>query len=293
MSSGGGFPGEFASALCIQNAALTQNEKTLVLASLSNTQSFQSVSAQMRRLFGPCGYESRQDFLVAADMDSVCEGEDFEAWIACRKAKRAEKAAQGSGERGSRETNRGVEIGNLLGNRETNRGVARRRRLSQGSREPSWDGRARNSINRRAAQSNRCFTRNSEYHFAPPCPQKEARYGGAPSPYRQRKKPPSKPYSSIAMQTPVEVGSPKKLAPVGPARSHENSFSTSLELGGQFAATQSDSVVALDTGATANLACRKWLVANGYWSDNRNLFLERKALPRQRPPSLGMAKLAR
>ena len=106
--------------------------------------------------------------------------------------------------------------------------------------------------------------RVSEYHYSPHCPQKENRCGGAPSTQRQGKKPPNWPYSPIATGTPVEVRSPPKLAPAGPAPG-ENSFPTTLELGGHFAATQSESVVALDTGATANLVCYKW-------SGNRNSF---------------------
>ena len=51
-----GFPDEFVSVLCIQSAALSENEKTSVLASLHKTPAFPAVSAQMRRLFGPCSY---------------------------------------------------------------------------------------------------------------------------------------------------------------------------------------------------------------------------------------------
>ena len=49
----------------------------------------------MRRLFGPRGYVSRQDVSVAQDMDTASEEEDFEAWLAYRKAKRA---TRGNGE---------------------------------------------------------------------------------------------------------------------------------------------------------------------------------------------------
>ena len=80
MIIGSGFPDEFVAVLRMQNAAPTKNEKTLVLASVGNTLAFQSVSAQMRRFLG----SSRQDVLVAADMDTVPEAEDFEAWMAYR-----------------------------------------------------------------------------------------------------------------------------------------------------------------------------------------------------------------
>ena len=72
-----GAPDEFAPALCMQNNALSKNERTWVLASLHNTLAFPDVSAQMRRLFGPRGYASRQDALVAAEMDMASEEADF------------------------------------------------------------------------------------------------------------------------------------------------------------------------------------------------------------------------
>ena len=157
-------------------------------------------------------------------MDTASEAEDFDAWMAYRKAKRAKKGAQGSGEHGSREKNK-----------------------------PSGEGRTKHVPNRRTRVRNRCYARNRKYRNAPQCPQTENRHGG------KGKNPPRKPYSSIAKESPNEVGSPGKSAPLGPARSHEKSFPRTPELGGQFVVTQSDSVVVLNTGATANLVCCKWL----------------------------------
>ena len=57
-----GFPDEFVSVLCIQSAALSENEKTSALASLHRTPAFLAVSAQKRRLFGPCGYAPAKMF---------------------------------------------------------------------------------------------------------------------------------------------------------------------------------------------------------------------------------------
>ena len=54
---------------------------------------------------GPCGYASRQDVLVAADMDTVSERADFEAWAACRKAEKAKKDALSNGAHGGRGKN--------------------------------------------------------------------------------------------------------------------------------------------------------------------------------------------
>ena len=57
----------------------------------------------MRRLSGLCGYASRQDVLLAAEMDTASEVGDFGVWVAYRKAKRANKDALRSGDNGSRD----------------------------------------------------------------------------------------------------------------------------------------------------------------------------------------------
>ena len=169
---------------------------------------------------------------MAQDLDTVSGEEDFEAWMAYRKAKRAKK-----------------EGGN------------------QGKREKSFGGeRTKNPINRRTGGRNRCYTCNSEYFYAPQCPQKENWYSGTPSPLRTNEKPPNKPYSSIAMKSPVEVGSAQKLASLGPERKQEQSFSTTIKLGAQLAVSPSESVVILGTRATANSVCYRWL-------ENHNVFL--------------------
>ena len=72
----------------------------MVLASLGNTLASPQVSAQMRRLFAAYGCASRQDVLVAQDMDTAFEEEDFEVWVASVKAKRAKKDGGGPGNRG-------------------------------------------------------------------------------------------------------------------------------------------------------------------------------------------------
>ena len=73
MLLGIGVPDEFVSVLRMQNAALPKNGKTFALASFRDALAFPEASAQMRRLFGPRGYASRRDVLVAADMDTVSE----------------------------------------------------------------------------------------------------------------------------------------------------------------------------------------------------------------------------
>ena len=102
MLMGSGPPDEFVSVFCMRNAALSKNEKTLVLASPHNTLATPEASAQMRRLRGPRGYTSRQDVLAAADMDTVSEEEDFEARAAYREATRARREGKGGGDNGKR-----------------------------------------------------------------------------------------------------------------------------------------------------------------------------------------------
>ena len=148
---------------------------------------------------------------------------------------------------------------------------------AQEKRKPADEVRTTDGVNRRTGERNRRYTCNSEYHYAPQCPQKENRYDGAPSPLRQVKRASSAPYS-ISMGAPLTVGPSDKSVPGGPERSHGKSFPTTLEIGGQFAISNSDSVVLLDTGATANLVCFKWL-------ENRKIFLRKMGFPREFPYS--------
>ena len=156
MVVGSGFPDAFVPAQCMQNAALTKNEKTLVSAISGNALAFPQASAQMPRMFGPCGYASRRDLLVAQDMDTVSEEEDCEAWMAYRKARQAKT---GGGDQGNRD-----------------------------NRAKTESGRTENPISRRTGRRNRCYTCNSEYHCAPQCPQKENRYSGAFPPLKTSEK---------------------------------------------------------------------------------------------------------
>ena len=60
-------------------------------------------------------------------------------------------------------------------------------------------------------------------------------------------------------------------------RPYERSFSTNLETGGRFANVRDDSVVVLDTGATANSVCFKWL-------GNHNSYLRKLGSQKVAPP---------
>ena len=81
---GGGFPGEFVSTLCMQDAALSKNKKSLALATILFSLAFPEVACRMRRFFGLRGDAARQDALWAADSDTVSEEEDVATRITFR-----------------------------------------------------------------------------------------------------------------------------------------------------------------------------------------------------------------
>ena len=114
-----------------------------------------------------------------------------------------------------------------------------------------------NGFDRRTGERNRCYACKSEEFYEPQRPQKENRYGGSPQSCRNAKYSPSRHYCSIAAEPPPAVWPSGKSGSGGPGRLREQSFSTTLGIGGQFAVAQADGVVALDTGATANLVCFK------------------------------------
>ena len=202
MPMGTGFPDEFASVLCIQNANLTKSERQLVMSGLSSSLDFGSVSAHMRRLFGNVGSAQNQDALVTPDFDTASDEENFEAWLAYRKAQKAKR-------------NSGAGSGRPSGS-------------------SSGKGKVKNSPNFRTGETNRRFICNSEYHYAPQRPRK----GGKPSSTlptnSTKKKQPKKPYSSIALESPADGESDHTENDTGNAYTTENSFSTTLDLGGAF-----------------------------------------------------------
>ena len=168
MVMGFGYRDEFAAVLCMQHAGQTKDEKIMALARFGNTLASPQAPPHVRRPFGPCGYATRQDVVGPQGMGAASEKEDFEAWAAYRKAKRVKKEGGGQGKRD----------------------------------KTSGRERTENPMNRRTGQRDRFHKCNSEYHYAPQCPQKENRYSGAPSPVRNSKEPPNKPYPSIAMEVP-------------------------------------------------------------------------------------------
>lgn len=68
---GGGVPDAFASVLCLQNANLPCQEKSLVLASTHGNWATTDIARQMRRRSGPQGTSGKQDTLFG---DHDCPG---------------------------------------------------------------------------------------------------------------------------------------------------------------------------------------------------------------------------
>ena len=80
-------------------------------------------------------------------------------------------------------------------------------------------------------------------------------------------------FSSIAMDPVPLKGEESSPAVMQSEGRTEQSFSTSLDSGCQLVCMRNYSVVALDTGATANLVCFRWL-------SRHNSLLEQQGLPR-------------
>ena len=156
----GGFPEGFVSILFAHNASLPENGKSSVLASIRSTLAFAAAARQMRRLFGSCGSAARQDVLIAAGAD-LFSGEESEhaAWLARRKAKKGKGEAKG------------------------------------GDTYRTSDGRILNGFNLRTQERNRCFTCNSEFHFASQCSRKVDRGEGSTPSTQECTMPSRPPYS--------------------------------------------------------------------------------------------------
>ena len=206
---------------------------------------FPLLAKQMRQISQPVGGVQKEDILnISADAGRT-DDEDlsYEAWVAFRKAARS-----------SKDSTQGM----------------RPRPKSKGGKP---DGQVRNGFNRRTGERNRCYGCGSEFHLLPKCPKRASSSPANPSPSPPAIYVPRPSFSSFAMDPvpPVCSGSPP---PEKKAGGHsEQSFSTSLDSGCLLVCTRDDSVVVLDTGATANLACFRWL-------SRHNSLLERKGLPR-------------
>ena len=88
MEMGAGFPDQFISIACMDNALLSRCEQSLDTASCRNSLRFEGASATMRGLFGSRGGGSRKDALITEDaMKSHASDEGLGVLAAYRKAK--------------------------------------------------------------------------------------------------------------------------------------------------------------------------------------------------------------
>ena len=128
-------------------------------------------------------------------------------------------------------------------------------------------GQTLNGFSRKTGLRNRRYRRDSEYHHAPRCPWRDTPRGGGGSLSQGRDRSYRPPYSSISMETPVF---PHKAESAGETETGD----ATADAGDVFMAPQADSMVALDTGAAANLVCLSWLARH-------NRSLERREIPRE------------
>ena len=229
----------------MRNALLSQNGKTLAMAAVQGSLDYPFLAKQMRQILHPVGGAHKEDVLnISADAGGA-EDEDlsYEAWIGFRKAGRSRK--------------------------DPPRGMRPRPR-SKGSKP---DEQVRNGFNRRTGERNRRCCCGGEYHLLPKCPKRTNAPPANPSPSPPRNYVPRSSFSSIAMDPASFVCSESSPPEARVEGCTEQSFSTSLDPGCQLVCMRDDSVVVLDTGATANLACFRWL-------SRRNSLLEQKGFPR-------------
>ena len=250
IQTGFRFPDSFISVLCMGNALLTSHQKTLVVASVQGSlDSYPALAKQMRQILQPVGGTQKEDILmnspnIMADNVGVDEEDlSYEAWVAYRKA--------GKGRKGPQQN-------------------ARSRPKGKGSKMHEQE---RNGLNRRTGERNRCYGCGSEFHLLPKCPRRPDFTKPDSSAQSLPNYAPRSSFSSIAMD-PAPVTSDESPPVALPAENrNEQSFSTSLDSGCQLVCMRNDSVVVLDTGATANLVCFRWL-------SHHNALLEQRGLPR-------------
>ena len=91
---GARFPVAFDSILLMQNAALSLQGKSRVLASTQKRLKFTDVAATARRLFGSCGGTARQDILITGDADGPLGSDKEQAARATYEKARTHGAGQ-------------------------------------------------------------------------------------------------------------------------------------------------------------------------------------------------------
>ena len=121
------------------------------------------------------------------------------------------------------------------------------------------DGQTLNGLNQSTGKRNQCYRYDSEYHLVPRCPSRDTPRGAC-NPVSQEPNKGGRPsYLSVATDPPVSAQKVEHLEKEETTGVCEQRFSTTVDAGNLFLVSRADSVVALDTGAAANLACFSWL----------------------------------
>ena len=98
MVAGGAFRDGSVSILRMRNAALSRNEKSLLLAGVQGRLDFRNAAKRMRRFVDPCGRLARQNVFAATGMAARPDEEDpsYQPWVAYRDAKKKGEADRGN-----------------------------------------------------------------------------------------------------------------------------------------------------------------------------------------------------
>ena len=210
-------------------------KKFLVLASTQKSPMRPDVAATMRRLFRYCGGAVCQDLMTTEDAAGPLGSDKGQEVRATYKKERK----QGAGQKGKEGLSNAIK-GDAKGGGQTS-----------------------NAFNHRTGLRNRSHKCDSGYHLAPTCSWRDAPESevGSATPERGRARKPS--YSAISAETPVSVREADQFESQDANSAHERPFATTLDVGGLSLVAKSDSAVFLDTGATANLACSRWLEHHG------------------------------
>ena len=108
----------------------------------------------------------------------------------------------------------------------------------------------------------RRYNCDSEYHLARKFPLghvPKSALGSAPPGQGKDRKPP---YSATPMETPVSVKEAGRSESAEELSDPGQFFAATLDVGGLFLVSDSDILVVLETGATVNLVCIRWLGAH-------------------------------
>ena len=171
-----------------------------------------------------------------------------------------------------------MRLGRLVGKpRKRGKNPPRRsRREPGGANIAKGDGQVMNDFDRRAGARNRCYACGSEYYLAPWRPQRRQwRPDIAPSSLQANIAP--RPFLSLVpMDSSGSVSTEGTKKPKEGNGKREKSLPTTLEAFMQLICTKEDSVAILDTVATANLVCFRWL-------NRHNSMLGKMGLPRVSP----------